>query len=112
MYLGRIVELCEADAIYENPLHPYTKALLSAIPPVSPFAKKERIVLCQEPIIFSIVNEKVLQPLVDSHACQLPLNIIIESMLVMVTRLHVSYMSKIQQFQNQILSNCGKMKRG
>ena len=45
MYLGRIVELCEADAIYENPLHPYTKALLSAIPPVSPFAKKERIVL-------------------------------------------------------------------
>ena len=32
MYLGRIVELCEADAIYENPLHPYTRALLDAIP--------------------------------------------------------------------------------
>ena len=40
MYLGRIVELCDADIIYENPLHPYTKALLSAIPPESPFEKK------------------------------------------------------------------------
>lgn len=45
MYLGRIVELCDAQGIYENPLHPYTKALLSAIPPESPFEKRERIVL-------------------------------------------------------------------
>lgn len=45
MYLGRIVELCKAEEIYENPLHPYTKALLSAIPPSSPFEEKERIVL-------------------------------------------------------------------
>lgn len=45
MYLGHLVELCEARGIYENPLHPYTKALLSAIPPESPFEKKERIVL-------------------------------------------------------------------
>lgn len=45
MYLGRVVELCEAEEIYENPMHPYTKALLSAIPPESPFEKKERIVL-------------------------------------------------------------------
>lgn len=45
MYLGRVVELCEASQIYENPLHPYTKALLSAIPPESPFEKKERIIL-------------------------------------------------------------------
>lgn len=45
MYLGRIVELCGADSIYTNPLHPYTKALLSAIPPESPFQKRERIVL-------------------------------------------------------------------
>ena len=48
MYLGRIVELCEAEAIYKNPLHPYTKALLSAIPPESPFEQKERIVLSGE----------------------------------------------------------------
>ena len=45
MYLGRIVELCDAQGIYENPLHPYTKASLSAIPPESPFEKRERIVL-------------------------------------------------------------------
>ena len=45
MYLGRIVELCKAEEIYKNPLHPYTKALLSAIPPSSPFEEKERIVL-------------------------------------------------------------------
>ena len=45
MYLGQVVELCEAARIYENPLHPYTQALLSAIPPASPFEKKEKIEL-------------------------------------------------------------------
>ena len=45
MYLGYVVELCEAAQIYSEPLHPYTKALLSAIPPESPFEKKECIVL-------------------------------------------------------------------
>ena len=61
MYLGRIVELCEADSIYENPLHPYTKALLSAIPPESPFEKKERIVLSGE--IPSPIGEQIGCPL-------------------------------------------------
>lgn len=45
MYLGSIVELCPADEVYENPLHPYTRALLSAVPPMSPFQKKEQIEL-------------------------------------------------------------------
>lgn len=45
MYLGRIVELCNGGDIYKNPLHPYTQALLSAIPPESPDEEKERIVL-------------------------------------------------------------------
>ena len=45
MYLGRIVEMYTAEGIYQNPLHPYTKALLSAIPPESPFEKRERVTL-------------------------------------------------------------------
>jgi oligopeptide transport system ATP-binding protein len=45
MYLGQIVELCNGGDIYKNPLHPYTKALLSAIPPESPDDNKERITL-------------------------------------------------------------------
>jgi oligopeptide transport system ATP-binding protein len=47
MYLGRIVELGERDAVYDNPLHPYTQALLSAIPIPDPDAeaKRERILL-------------------------------------------------------------------
>lgn len=57
MYLGKIVELCDAKFIYDNPLHPYTKALLSAIPKESPFEKKERIVLKGE--IPSPIGEQV-----------------------------------------------------
>jgi oligopeptide transport system ATP-binding protein len=45
MYLGRIVEICSGGDIYKNPLHPYTQALLLAIPPESPDEGKERIVL-------------------------------------------------------------------
>ncbi len=37
MYLGQVVELTAAETVYDNPLHPYTRALLSAIPPTSPF---------------------------------------------------------------------------
>ncbi len=44
MYLGNMVELADADEIYENPLHPYTKALISAIPTVEATGKK-RILL-------------------------------------------------------------------
>lgn len=61
MYLGRIVELCDAEAIYERPLHPYTKALLSAIPKESPFETKERIVLKGE--IPSPIGEQIGCPL-------------------------------------------------
>ncbi len=45
MYLGKIVELAEADELYNNPKHPYTKALLSAIPIPDPTIRRERIVL-------------------------------------------------------------------
>ena len=45
MYLGRIVELAAADEIYRAPRHPYTRALLSAIPRPNPHGRRERIVL-------------------------------------------------------------------
>ena len=45
MYLGEIVETATSDALYANPRHPYTKALLSAIPSMDPTSKKDRIVL-------------------------------------------------------------------
>jgi len=45
MYLGRIVEIAGADEIYETPLHPYTKALISAIPRPSAGKEIKRIIL-------------------------------------------------------------------
>ncbi|PTY93289.1 ABC transporter ATP-binding protein [Heyndrickxia sporothermodurans] len=50
MYLGKMMELCDSHELFKNPLHPYTQALLSAIPVANPKAvKRERIVLGGDP---------------------------------------------------------------
>ena len=45
MYLGQMVEKAESDALFRTPLHPYTKALLSAVPIPDVHHKKQRIAL-------------------------------------------------------------------
>ena len=56
MYLGQMVELCDADELFANNLHPYTKALLSAIPRPNINQKQERILLKGE--LTSPINPK------------------------------------------------------
>lgn len=45
MYLGRVVEIADKNSLFTNPCHPYTQALLSAIPKANPKEKRERILL-------------------------------------------------------------------
>ena len=62
MYLGQIVEKCEKSALFRNTLHPYSKALLSAIPIPSLHNRRERIIL----------NGEITSPINPKKNCGLP----------------------------------------
>ena len=63
MYLGRIVEMGETRALFAQPTHPYTRALLSAIPVLDPDAPRQRIAL--DPSSFK--RDAPLQAVGDNH---------------------------------------------
>jgi oligopeptide transport system ATP-binding protein len=63
MYLGRIVELGETEALFANPTHPYTRALLSAVPVLDPDTPRQRITL--DPSSFD--REAPLKQVGDAH---------------------------------------------
>ena len=51
IYKGRIVELAETEELFQHPLHPYTKALLSAVPIPDPFLERQKELLVYDPAI-------------------------------------------------------------
>lgn len=56
MYMGKVVEISKADALYENPMHPYTQALLSAVPIPDPVVEKKRTRTRIEGELPSLIN--------------------------------------------------------
>ena len=58
MYYGKMVELAPADELFKNPLHPYTKSLLSAIPHPDPIFEKDRKREIYDPIIHDYAVDK------------------------------------------------------
>jgi oligopeptide transport system ATP-binding protein len=50
MYFGKMVELADSDELFKNPMHPYTRSLLSAIPLPDPIYEKQRVRIHYDPI--------------------------------------------------------------
>lgn len=51
IYGGKIVELCDSERLFENPIHPYTKSLLSAVPLPDPIKEKNKLIIDYDPNI-------------------------------------------------------------
>lgn len=71
MYQGKIMELATADEIYNNPIHPYTKSLLSAIPHTDPIFEKQRQRIIYDPSIHNYgqteENKVQVQQVSETH---------------------------------------------
>lgn len=65
MYLGHIVEIADCDELYKNPLHPYTEALLQAVPEADPDVEKTKPAVALEGEVPSIINRPAGCPFHD-----------------------------------------------
>ena len=66
MYLGRLVELAKSDELFENPVHPYTRALLSAIPIPNPLIERGRKRIVYNKEDFCVINDE-MHEISDGH---------------------------------------------
>ena len=69
MYFGKMVELADSDELFKNPLHPYTKSLLSAIPLPDPVYEKQRVRVSYNPLAehdYS-VNQPTFREITPGH---------------------------------------------
>src|SRR5699024_8297297 len=69
MYFGKVVELASSDELFANPLHPYTRSLLSAIPKPNPLTEKtrERIVYHPNEVHDYSVDKPMLKEIKKGH---------------------------------------------
>ena len=67
MYMGNLVELAESDELYNNPIHPYTKSLLSAIPLPDPRYERARKRISYDPTVHDANGEFELREVAPGH---------------------------------------------
>ena len=68
IHKGRIVELAEAEELFRHPLHPYTKALLSAVPNPNPYLEREKKLLVYDPSVHDYsVDKPVWTEIIPDH---------------------------------------------